>query len=75
MKTHYKFNGKFDNEITIISYDTMPKDSFYVRDTDCQLERRYTVGATGELATGALWVMIESVEQVKKAWESGAVWF
>ena len=66
---------KRHNELEFYTTTHTGDDTLIVRDLDCLLERRYTIGKAGELEMGEERVRIKSFEQVIKAWESGRVWF
>ena len=66
-----KVKGAHGNSIRIEEFGA----TIVVFDEDCQMSRRYSIGALGELSMGEEKEIIKSRAQIVRAWESGDVWF
>lgn len=73
METIKTVKGAYGNTIKIQKSFLYP-NSIIVRDTDCMLERVYTIGNT-QMLDDFEDVEIKSFAQVIRAWETGSVWF
>ena len=76
MKTVSKFKGVYSNNLSIIKYDHLPENTFVLKDADCQMERIYYIGRDYDLNLyHDTNVKVKSMAQVKRAWETGYIWF